>query len=447
MRCRRDEVGRHAGHDRSPPSCPTVTGTPTFPTEDQITKAKATLAASWSKAIAGVTVDLAAPDAAAAAAAAPAAAQPLRRAAAAWLAVVPLLLFVAVGFGVPAVAMPTARSPPTPPALAALYTAGNLTASLARRLPAPPCWAASSCRRSTAVIGAVLGLLLAQAVVTARCRAAAPRSCSPPPACWPTSAACRWPSPSSPPSATPGADHRVPADRRHRPARLEPATASGPDLVYLYFLIPLMVLVVLPGAGRPAPQWREAAQNLGATAGSTGGTSAARCSRRGAGRRCCCCSPPPSPPTRRPPRWSAAAVPLVTLQIADAAVRQRRWSAGEPRPGAGPGHDRAHRRWSWPCYAGCSAGAPRWLREPRSPDRRRRAPGPRRGWSVLRRRRCTSLVPSRRSRSSSPSTAPVRQRRHAATPTREISRRRGFVASLRRSLVLAGAHRRASCCC
>jgi putative spermidine/putrescine transport system substrate-binding protein len=32
---------------------PAVTGTPSFPTQDQITKAKAALAAGWSKAIAG----------------------------------------------------------------------------------------------------------------------------------------------------------------------------------------------------------------------------------------------------------------------------------------------------------------------------------------------------------------------------------------------------------
>lgn len=39
---------------------------------------------------------------------------------------------------------------------------------------------------------------------------------------------------------------------------------SGVALVYMYFQIPLMVLVVLPGLEALRPQWREAASNLGA---------------------------------------------------------------------------------------------------------------------------------------------------------------------------------------
>jgi putative spermidine/putrescine transport system permease protein len=40
---------------------------------------------------------------------------------------------------------------------------------------------------------------------------------------------------------------------------------SGLVLVYLYFLIPLMVLVITPALEGLKPQWQEAAQNLGAT--------------------------------------------------------------------------------------------------------------------------------------------------------------------------------------
>jgi putative spermidine/putrescine transport system permease protein len=39
----------------------------------------------------------------------------------------------------------------------------------------------------------------------------------------------------------------------------------GVELVYLYFLIPLMVLVITPALEGIRPQWREAAENLGAT--------------------------------------------------------------------------------------------------------------------------------------------------------------------------------------
>jgi putative spermidine/putrescine transport system permease protein len=40
---------------------------------------------------------------------------------------------------------------------------------------------------------------------------------------------------------------------------------TGVELVYLYFLIPLMVLVITPALEGIRPQWREAAQNLGAS--------------------------------------------------------------------------------------------------------------------------------------------------------------------------------------
>lgn len=42
-------------------------------------------------------------------------------------------------------------------------------------------------------------------------------------------------------------------------------TLKGVELVYLYFLIPLMVLVITPALEGIRPQWREAAENLGAS--------------------------------------------------------------------------------------------------------------------------------------------------------------------------------------
>ena len=44
----------------------------------------------------------------------------------------------------------------------------------------------------------------------------------------------------------------------------------GLTLVYLYFQIPLMVLVILPAIDGLKREWREAAENLGATPVNTG---------------------------------------------------------------------------------------------------------------------------------------------------------------------------------
>jgi putative spermidine/putrescine transport system permease protein len=48
-------------------------------------------------------------------------------------------------------------------------------------------------------------------------------------------------------------------------AHLQLAQLSGLSLVYLYFLIPLMVLVMTPALEGLKPQWSEAAENLGAS--------------------------------------------------------------------------------------------------------------------------------------------------------------------------------------
>lgn len=42
-------------------------------------------------------------------------------------------------------------------------------------------------------------------------------------------------------------------------------SVAGVELVYLYFMIPLMVLVIAPALEALRPQWREAAENLGAS--------------------------------------------------------------------------------------------------------------------------------------------------------------------------------------
>ena len=75
---------------------------------------------------------------------------------------------------------------------------------------------------------------------------------------------------------------------------------TGLKLVYTYFQMPLMVIVFLPALDGIRPQWREAADNLGAShlaVLAACGHSAPDCRRSWA--RCCCCSPTPSRPTRR----------------------------------------------------------------------------------------------------------------------------------------------------
>ena len=118
---------------------------------------------------------------------------------------------------------------------------------------------------------------------------------------------------------------------------------AGLALVYLYFLIPLMVLTIVPALEALRPQWREAADNLGASGwqywryvggpvlappviGATmllfASAFAAYATARGAGRQQ---RPAGHPADRR------------------RALEQRRRRLGEPRQGAGAGHGRARR--------------------------------------------------------------------------------------------------------
>jgi len=75
---------------------------------------------------------------------------------------------------------------------------------------------------------------------------------------------------------------------------------TGVVVVYLYFQIPLMVLVILPALEGLRPAWREAAENLAHGPGTTGVTWAARCCFPRSWGACCCCSAAPCPPTPPP---------------------------------------------------------------------------------------------------------------------------------------------------
>ena len=60
------------------------------------------------------------------------------------------------------------------------------------------------------------------------------------------------------------------------PTRLQLTTKLGLELVYMYFQFPLMVLIIAPALDGLKREWREAAENMGASASSTGATSPCR---------------------------------------------------------------------------------------------------------------------------------------------------------------------------
>ncbi|MEY9967418.1 putative spermidine/putrescine transport system permease protein [Streptacidiphilus sp. MAP12-16] len=184
----------------------------------------------------------------------------LRKAAAGRLAVAPLLIFVAVAFGVPAVAMAYGAFTTNTPGTPASYTAGNLSASLQGGY-LTALLGSVKLSASSALIGTAIGLLLAQAVVTSRFQTLrhAVLSASGVLANFggvPLAFAF---------IATLGNAGVLTTHLHLTSAGWSLYTFWGLNLVYLYFLIPLMVLSVLPALDGLRRQWREAAQNNGAT--------------------------------------------------------------------------------------------------------------------------------------------------------------------------------------
>ncbi|MFE3857033.1 ABC transporter permease [Streptomyces griseorubiginosus] len=185
-----------------------------------------------------------------------------RRRALGWLAVVPLLAFVAVAFGLPAVAMLdgafTAKDPATG---ATSYTVDNLTASLEGAY-LTALLGSVKLSAVSAALGTLVGLPLAQAVVTSRFRALREAVLT---------ASGVLANFGGVPLAFAFVATLGNAGVLTRHLGL---TDKGWDLysfwglviVYLYFLIPLMVLTITPALDGLRAQWREAAQNNGATA-------------------------------------------------------------------------------------------------------------------------------------------------------------------------------------
>ncbi|WP_328429020.1 ABC transporter permease [Streptomyces sp. NBC_00443] len=178
------------------------------------------------------------------------------------LAVVPLLVFTALAFGLPALAMLDGAFTVKDPATGATsYSADNLTASL-QGAYLTALLGSVKLSAASAALGALLGLPLAQAVVTSRFRALREAVLT---------ASGVLANFGGVPLAFAFVATLGNAGVLTRHLGL---TDKGWDLysfwglvlVYLYFLIPLMVLTITPALDGLRSQWREAAQNNGATA-------------------------------------------------------------------------------------------------------------------------------------------------------------------------------------
>ncbi|WP_371680224.1 ABC transporter permease [Streptomyces sp. NBC_01276] len=178
-----------------------------------------------------------------------------------WLAALPLLAFTGLCFGLPLGAIAFGAVTRTDPGTGATRVTGE---HLARSLQGPyldSLIGSVQLSALTALLGGVLGVLIAQALVTSRSTAL--RSAA-------LTASGVLANFGGVPLAfafiaTAGISGVV--------TQLADLTDLGWDLysftglavVYLYFLTPLMVLVIVPALDGLRPQWREAAQNNGAT--------------------------------------------------------------------------------------------------------------------------------------------------------------------------------------
>ncbi|MET9725159.1 ABC transporter permease [Streptomyces zaomyceticus] len=177
-----------------------------------------------------------------------------------WLAALPLIAFTGLCFGLPLGALLYGAVTRTDPDTGATALTGE---HLSRSLQGPYLGSlVGSLQLSavTALIASVLGVLIAQAVVTSRSRALRNAVL--------TASGVLANFGGVPLAfafiATLGISGVV--------TRLGDLTSLGWNLysftglavVYLYFLVPLMVLVILPALDGLRPQWREAAQNAGA---------------------------------------------------------------------------------------------------------------------------------------------------------------------------------------
>jgi putative spermidine/putrescine transport system permease protein len=184
-----------------------------------------------------------------------------RRHAPGWLAVVPLLAFTALAFGLPAVAMLNGAFSVTDQATGArAYGAENLTTSL-HGAYLTALLGSVKLSAISAALGALLGLPLAQVVVTSRFRALREAVL--------TASGVLANFGGVPLAfafvATLGNAGVLTQHLGLEKRGWDLYSFWGLVIVYLYFLIPLMVLTITPALEGLRTQWREAAQNNGAT--------------------------------------------------------------------------------------------------------------------------------------------------------------------------------------
>ncbi|MCX4809640.1 ABC transporter permease subunit [Streptomyces sp. NBC_01239] len=178
-----------------------------------------------------------------------------------WIAVVPLLVFVAVAFGVPAVAMLNGAFTVKNQATGATsYSTANLTESL-KGAYLTALIGSVKLSALSAALGTLLGLPLAQVVITSRFRALREAVL--------TASGVLANFGGVPLAfafvATLGNAGVLTTHLGLKDKGWDLYSFSGLVLVYLYFLIPLMVLTITPALEGLRTQWREAAQNNGAT--------------------------------------------------------------------------------------------------------------------------------------------------------------------------------------
>ncbi|MCX5195187.1 ABC transporter permease subunit [Streptomyces sp. NBC_00249] len=178
-----------------------------------------------------------------------------------WLAALPLLAFTGLCFGLPLGAIAFGAVTRTDRATGATSLTGE---HLARSLQGPYLGSlVGSVQLSalTALLGGLLGVLIAQALVTSRSTAL--RSAA-------LTASGVLANFGGVPLAfafiaTAGISGVVTQLGNLTELGWNLYSFTGLTVVYLYFLIPLMVLVIFPALDGLRPQWREAAQNNGAT--------------------------------------------------------------------------------------------------------------------------------------------------------------------------------------
>ncbi|MFD5465445.1 ABC transporter permease [Kitasatospora sp. NPDC127059] len=180
----------------------------------------------------------------------------------AWLAALPLILFFVIGFGLPAVAIAIGAftTSSDAPDGGGTFTTDNLTGSL-QGAYWTALWGSVKLSLLTALIATVVGLPLAQAVATSRFRVFREAVMS---------ASGVLANFGGVPLAfmfvaTLGNAGEVTRKFGLTKHGWNLYTFTGLSVVYLYFLVPLMVITITPALEGLKTQWREAAYNNGAT--------------------------------------------------------------------------------------------------------------------------------------------------------------------------------------